>query len=364
MLQFRIVSGYQVPVTKKAFNKEEDYRMYKRVTSMILMVAMVTMMLTGLSMVDAADTNAADQYVSVTSPPYKATGNGKTDDTAAIQAALSSGKNIYFPDGTYLVDAVKGLKPVSNQKIYLSSKAVIKAKPNSAGSYSIFNIYDRQNVRIEGGAVQGDRYSHTGTTGEWGYGISIRGSKDIVIKYVTVKDCWGDGIYVGKSNSSSENVQIINSVSTGNLSNGIKVDMSPNNLVEGNTLKGNGTYGVWVNNTDNVTVKGNQITENKWHGIRVLQSRNCTITKNTLTANGQAGNNAYDNISLEYNSDSNVVQENTCRMGTLANKSRYGVNIAVSTDDNNQVLYNDLVNSGVSGDLRDAGAGTVLTGTN
>jgi parallel beta-helix repeat protein len=325
------------------------------------------------------------------------------------------------------VDAVVGLKPVSNQKIYLSDNAVLKAKPNSAGSYNVFNIYDKSNVTIEGGAILGERYNHSGASGEWGNGIGIRGGKNIVVKNVTVKDCWGDGIYVGKGSYTSENIQIFNSICDGNrrqgisivsckgalvqgctlrntkgtepqsgidievntgetvsdikvdsctaynnagdgilayggfatqnnitITNctsynngrtGIKVDVSPYSLVEGNTLKGNGTYGLWVNNTNNVTVRGNQIFENKWHGIRVLQSRNCTIAKNTLTANGQAGNNAYDNICLEYNSDSNIVQENTCRMGTLANKSRYGVNIAVSTDDNNQILYNDLVNS-------------------
>lgn len=48
-------------------------------------------------------------------------------------------------------------------------------------------------------------------------------------------------------------------------------------------------------------------------------------------------------------------------MGTLANKSRYGVSVAVSTDDNNQIIYNDLVGAGVSGGLRNVGTGTILT---
>lgn len=34
---------------------------------------------------------------------YGAVGNGTTDDTAAIQAAINTGKNVYFPHGRYLV---------------------------------------------------------------------------------------------------------------------------------------------------------------------------------------------------------------------------------------------------------------------
>lgn len=45
------------------------------------------------------------EWVSVTDPAYGATGNGTTDDTAAIAACLAANLHVYFPAGTYLVSS-------------------------------------------------------------------------------------------------------------------------------------------------------------------------------------------------------------------------------------------------------------------
>lgn len=48
---------------------------------------------------------------------YGATGNGSTDDTAAIQAALDTGANsVYFPAGTYKISST--LTPANNQTLW------------------------------------------------------------------------------------------------------------------------------------------------------------------------------------------------------------------------------------------------------
>lgn len=65
----------------------------------------------GASFDEKADCRFPDspQILDVTRPPYNAKGDGITDDTAAIQKALSDmmgqHKVLYFPNGTYLVSA-------------------------------------------------------------------------------------------------------------------------------------------------------------------------------------------------------------------------------------------------------------------
>lgn len=56
---------------------------------------------------DEMDTNLTNlnygSFTSVKDSSFGAVGDGITDDTAAIQAAIDTGKNIYFPDGKYLI---------------------------------------------------------------------------------------------------------------------------------------------------------------------------------------------------------------------------------------------------------------------
>ena len=48
-------------------------------------------------------------FTDATKPPYNAKGDGETDDTAALQTALSKGRKVYLPDGVYRVrDTVEG----------------------------------------------------------------------------------------------------------------------------------------------------------------------------------------------------------------------------------------------------------------
>ncbi len=71
----------------------------------------------------------------------------------------------------------------------------------------------------------GERNEHLGFSGEWGMGISIKGSQNISINNVNVSDCWGDGIYIGNSNSSqtNRNITISNPVLDNNRRQGISV---------------------------------------------------------------------------------------------------------------------------------------------
>lgn len=171
----------------------------------------------------------------VTPQIFGAKGDGKADDTAAIQAALDSSSCVYIPDGTYLIDATfsgfghsaeGGIFPRSNQTIILSPNAVLKAKENLNGFYNIVNIVSVENVYIKGGKIQGIKTTPTTANygSEFGSGVNIIGSKNITVEQMEVFDCWGDSVgvsYQGQINSS--NIQIYNCVFHDSRRQGVSV---------------------------------------------------------------------------------------------------------------------------------------------
>jgi pectate lyase-like protein len=132
-----------------------------------------------------------------------AKGDGRTDDTVALQAALNkvagTGGTVLVPDGTYMVDAVgdRQLKIKNGTTLKLSSGATIKAIPNNSVKYAVLTVAGSSNVTVTGGTLEGDRAQHTGQGGEWGMGINIiGGAKNVTVSGVTSKEMWGDGFYI------------------------------------------------------------------------------------------------------------------------------------------------------------------------
>ncbi|WP_223634638.1 S-layer homology domain-containing protein [Planococcus sp. 4-30] len=171
----------------------------------------------------------AEEKVSIIS--FGANNDGKTNQTGFIQEAINSqseqgGGRVFFPKGTYLIDAVKSIVLKDNITLEFEKGAVLKALPNSEEHYQILRIHDVNNVNIVGAAeIVGERQEHQGKAGEWGFGISIKGSNNIVIENVKVSNCWGDGIYIGSTANQrfNENIKITNPVLNNNRRQGISV---------------------------------------------------------------------------------------------------------------------------------------------
>jgi hypothetical protein len=133
---------------------------------------------------------------------FGAKGDASTDDTRAIQKAIdyaySQGlRNVYIPDGVYLINPDVSVRLKNNISLELSGNAVLKAKSSSEGYYNIVLVLEATNVEIIGGKIMGDREIHNGTSGEWGAGIGILGSSNVYISDMYIEDCWGDGIFIG-----------------------------------------------------------------------------------------------------------------------------------------------------------------------
>jgi parallel beta-helix repeat protein len=171
-------------------------------------------------------TDAFDRLVQkVSVKDYGARGDGSTDDTQAIQAALDSGAGtVFFPSGVYIINndsqsgsqrTMGGIAPSSNQTLQLEAAAILRAHASAATHANIIRLNTLTNVRIIGGQLDGSRDAWTGSN-EQGHGITLWGATDIYIDKVLIQDCFGDGIYVGTdaNRNDSERVYI----------NGVKID--------------------------------------------------------------------------------------------------------------------------------------------
>ncbi|MFJ7681470.1 right-handed parallel beta-helix repeat-containing protein [Peribacillus butanolivorans] len=199
------------------------------ITLLIFFIVSILIIFFNKSSKTVENSNFINNNVRVSS--FEAIPNDNVDDTLAIQMAINvvgnkGGGTVIFSEGVYLIDAVKSIKLKDNINLQFNKDTILKALPNDKSSYEIIEIHDVENVSIKGNAViEGERKEHTGTTGEWGMGISIRGSENIHLENLTVRDCWGDGIYIGSTEKKNfnKNITIENSILENNRRQGISV---------------------------------------------------------------------------------------------------------------------------------------------
>lgn len=145
------------------------------------------------------------------SPAHFGATVSKTPQNQAIQAALSSYHHVQI-DEPYWVDATNMLSMSSNQIVDFVGDGKLTALPNSAGSYSILALRGIENSTLNHPVIQGDKYTHTGTTGEWGNCLDIRSVKKVTVNNPVLTDAWGDCLYIGRNDLPSENLVINNPI--------------------------------------------------------------------------------------------------------------------------------------------------------
>jgi hypothetical protein len=166
-----------------------------------------------------------DGYNIANSLPAGYVKDGTQDYTTYVQGALLSHSHLIFPDFPILIND-SGLIIGSDKIIDFLPGAVLMLAPSNKKNYTILKIDRASNVVLNDPVIKGDRYTHIGNEGEWGTGIGIYSSANIIINNPHVSACWGDGLYIGTSkgsNSINSNISINNASLTHNRRNGITI---------------------------------------------------------------------------------------------------------------------------------------------
>jgi polygalacturonase len=248
-----------------------------------------------------------------------AKGNGRTDDTAAIQEAIDAASQtrgtVFVPDGVYMVEVVtqKRLALKSNMTFAMSGRAVLRAIPTNSVQYRVLTISGATNVVVTGGTLEGDRDKHKGKTGEWGMGLFIGdGARAITVNRLQANKMWGDGFYISGANNltlceisadsnrrqglsiiDATGVVVMNSVfkNTNGTRPGAGIDLEPNGpnqkiigvQIRNSKFIGNEGGGVLIagkkGRITNIEVSHNTFTGNKpidiEHAPKVLDAKIC-----------------------------------------------------------------------------------------
>lgn len=187
-------------------------------------------------------------------------------DTLSNVFKISEGCRLIISEGVYKV-SVKNLigtdyadpmntsilQPQSNSHITING--TIQLISNDRTHYNIIGIIDKDNILLDGtGEIIGDVETHTGTTGEWGHGVLISGSRNINVKDLRISYCWGDGLSVSYAEkiltdkglvnspySPPEIINITNIKSSYNRRLGISIINGDGIILENSITEGNGT---------------------------------------------------------------------------------------------------------------------------
>lgn len=219
------------------------------------------------SMVQGAPANVLD---------FGATGDGVTNDTAAVQAAVDSGAaEVYFPEGTYIVTSVNITDPV---RIFGSGTI----KKTTVTGTSMFNI-DSDDVEVDGLTFHG-------------------ASVDTLIPTTNSAD---NAIHVSGTSTPLQyaNIKIQNCTINGVAGFGIRIDYAQNVWILNNNISYCGYSGVTLLSVIHGVVDGNKISEIdsaagsvNWYGISITRDPTQTTANSARSADCVVTNNVVWNV--------------------------------------------------------------------
>jgi len=207
---------------------------------------------------------------------FGAVGNNIVNDTAAIQAAVNSGaKEIYFPNGTYVITSIN---ITSGMRLF--GPGILK-KTSVTGT-SMFNI-DSNNVEIDG--------------------LTFNGAS--VSTLIPTANTADNAIYVSGTSTPLQytNIKIQNCTINGVAGYGIRIDYASNVWILNNNISYCGYAGVTLLSVIHGIIDGNRILNINssagavnWYGISITRDSTQTLANSSRPTNCVITNNVVSNV--------------------------------------------------------------------
>lgn len=238
-----------------------------------------------------------DPWIDVTHPDYGAVGDGSTDDTAAIVAALAavpaSGAIVYFPPGTYKVTRNQLIVTISRTTLLGGMGAKIKSASGSGNANVLLTLGSA------GAEITDIRVLNLELDGNFGAGggnwAVTAASQSHNIDLLRVKRCWIQNCYI--HDSAGDGVRFNYSV-VGQVSSECYVT---DNIID--TCARNG---IGISDANHVVIARNQILNYNTAGI---------LNETTNAAN----------VSHTFIVSQNVLKPSDTQINTFNNNRSYGI---------------------------------------
>lgn len=256
----------------------------------------------------------AHGVVNVMDPTYGAVGDGSTDDTAAIQAAIDvvealSGGELYFPKGTFKVTAE--LTVTQPMVIHGAGRGVAIIRATTLGASKGVLKLTASNITIRDLTIRGPSVATyvSDECGVWAYGTSGSPVTDIVIENCEVYDIGSYGILFEYANRSRAVRNYVHDVGYGGIANLSSADfIAAENLVSTITPgTSSNAYGLFVTKrlTGDTTPSRGTMSKNVvkdvalWEGIDTHGATFYTINDNVVSGckiGIQVGPDSFGNV--------------------------------------------------------------------
>ncbi len=276
--------------------------------------------------------DGAHKWIDVTHPDFGALGDGLSDDTAAIQAALdavppSGGlRTVYFPSGTYMISSAININSGDLMLRGEGDSSIIKVMPGAGdlqqGGYgAMFQLAaGLVNVSIRNLHLDGNADNNTTSTYS---GRNAINTDHLAIEGIVIRNTPFNAILLSATTLPHTNFQIRDNLLLNIGWRGIQVQYADTGVISGNNIFSSGSHGIAV--TEGSTVGT--------HSSRRVVISNNIINRSvapTTVLTGQVEKDMM--IILGKGSMYMVVDGNICHDNSRAGDDGIAVGASASTD--------------------------------